>query len=69
MQAVRSIVRPRGKSVRLTVPPAFIGLDVEILAFPLGEPESKGYDFSDLSGKLEWHGDAVREQRILRDEW
>lgn len=32
------------------------------------EPEKK-YDFSDLSGKLEWSGDAVTEQRKLRDEW
>lgn len=27
------------------------------------------YDFSDLVGKLEWKGDAVAEQRRLRDEW
>ncbi len=27
------------------------------------------YDFSDLSGKLEWKGDAVHQQRLLRDEW
>ena len=27
------------------------------------------YDFSDLAGKLEWQGDAVEEQRRLRDEW
>lgn len=27
------------------------------------------YDFSDLSGKLEWTDDAVNQQRILRDEW
>ncbi len=27
------------------------------------------YDFSDLSGKLQWKGDAVAEQQKLRDEW
>jgi len=27
------------------------------------------YDFSDLIGKLEWKGDAVGQQRLLRDEW
>ena len=27
------------------------------------------YDFSDLVGKLQWKGDAVEEQRLLRDEW
>ncbi|MCL5995123.1 MAG: hypothetical protein M1546_03585 [Chloroflexi bacterium] len=26
------------------------------------------YDFSDLSGQLAWQGDAVAEQRKLRDE-
>ncbi|MBC7774321.1 MAG: hypothetical protein H7246_02700 [Phycisphaerae bacterium] len=27
------------------------------------------YDFSDLAGKLQWRGDAVTEQRRMRDEW
>ena len=27
------------------------------------------YDFSDVAGKLEWQGDAVKEQRKIRDEW
>jgi len=27
------------------------------------------YDFSDVTGKLEWQGDAVQEQRKIRDEW
>jgi hypothetical protein len=27
------------------------------------------YDFSDLTGKLEWRGDAVTQQRTLREEW
>ena len=31
--------------------------------------ETKKYDFSDLAGKLAWHGDAVAAQRSLRDEW
>jgi hypothetical protein len=29
----------------------------------------KKYDFSKFFGKLEWKGDAVAEQRKLRDEW
>ena len=32
------------------------------------EPTPK-YDFSDLYGQLEWKGDAVMEQRKLRNEW
>ena len=27
------------------------------------------YNFSDFVGQLQWEGDAVREQRRLRDEW
>ncbi len=32
------------------------------------EPVKK-YRFSDLAGRLEWTGDAVAQQRVLRDEW
>jgi len=27
------------------------------------------YDFSDITGKLEWTGDAVEEQRKFRNKW
>jgi hypothetical protein len=27
------------------------------------------YDFSDLAGQLKWHGDPVKVQREIRDEW
>ena len=27
------------------------------------------YDFSDIAGQLHWKGDALMEQRGLRDEW
>ena len=29
----------------------------------------KKYDFSSLAGRLQWKGNAVEEQRKLRDEW
>ncbi|MBK8568433.1 MAG: hypothetical protein IPN76_35290 [Saprospiraceae bacterium] len=32
-------------------------------------PSPNRYDFSDLAGKLEWKGDAVAQQRLMRDEW
>jgi hypothetical protein len=31
--------------------------------------EAKGYDFSDIAGKLAWQGNAVAAQREIRDEW
>jgi hypothetical protein len=30
---------------------------------------TKKYRFSDLAGKLTWSGNAVAQQRTLRDEW
>ena len=38
---------------------------------PVREKDKKpnSYDFSDLSGKLSWRGDAVATQRQLRNEW
>lgn len=33
------------------------------------EKPVKKYRFSDLAGRLEWTGDAVAQQRALRDEW
>lgn len=34
-----------------------------------GKVVSNPYDFSDLAGKLKWKGNAVKEQRLIRDEW
>lgn len=34
-----------------------------------GELTQRAYDFSDLAGALEWEGDAITQQRLLRDEW
>lgn len=34
-----------------------------------GNDSGKRYDYSDLTGRLQWRGDAVAEQRRLRDEW
>jgi hypothetical protein len=34
-----------------------------------GQEPTPKYNFSDLSGQLEWEGDAVAEQRRLRNEW
>lgn len=31
--------------------------------------QAAGYDFRDLTGRLQWQGDATAAQRSLRDEW
>jgi hypothetical protein len=35
---------------------------------PTAQPSHR-YDFSDLVGRLKWRGDAVAEQRAIRNEW
>ena len=34
-----------------------------------GNGRANRYDYSDLAGRLQWRGDAVAEQRRLRNEW
>jgi hypothetical protein len=69
MQAIREIVHPSDNHVTIQVPSAFVGIDIEVVAFPASVKSDASFDFSDLAGKLKWSGDAVKEQRALRDEW
>jgi hypothetical protein len=39
------------------------------LVIVIDKPKELNYDFLDLVGKLNWQGDAVLTQRVLRDEW
>jgi hypothetical protein len=67
---VHGRIEPDGRlrlDVRTQLPPgeADVALTIE-------SNETSGnhrYDFSDLAGRLIWHGDAVAEQRGIRDEW
>ena len=36
---------------------------------PAGGRQPQSYDFSDLAGKLQWEGNALAQQRTIRDEW
>ena len=45
---------------------------IEYIANSIRKERIKGtstYSFSDLAGKLTWSGDALEEQRKLRNEW
>ena len=54
-----------------TLPWNFPPGPIELVMVLGSVPPSNGakYNFSELAGRLQWKGDAVREQRILRDEW
>lgn len=55
----------------IELPEEFNNRRIEVIVLPVEEKKEtiKKYDFSDLVGKLQWKGDAVAEQRKLRDEW
>ena len=80
MRAVRGILvqvlKTKGEigvdgRLRVDIPVELPAGPVELVMVLGGVPPSNGtkYNFSDLAGRLQWKGDAVREQRILRDEW
>jgi hypothetical protein len=56
--------------LKLDIPTPLKEGDVEvILIIESRERRGRTYDFSDIAGKLKWNGDAVDEQRKLRNEW
>ena len=52
----------------LDVPTNFLNKNLEVVLV-INEPKSavSSYDFSEFIGKLEWQGDALAEQKRLRD--
>ena len=57
--------------LRVDVPVELPAGAVELVLVVSEPPRPNGskFDFSGVVGRLEWQGDAVEEQRKLRDEW
>ena len=57
--------------LRLDVPVELPAGTVELVLVVGGSPQANGskYNFTGVVGRLEWQGDALKEQRKLRDEW
>jgi len=71
MDAVRKIIEHSTNPLTIELPEEYNNRKVEVIVLLLEEDNyvPKKYDFSRLVGKLEWQGDALAEQRKLRDEW
>ncbi len=69
MNAVRKIIEKSSATVTIELPEEYQNKKLEVIVLPLEEEKPKQYDFSDLVGTLKWKGDALKEQRKLRDEW
>jgi hypothetical protein len=59
----------RDGHLRLDMPLARSVVDISVIVVMAEVPNQGRYDCSDLVGKLAWRGDAVTEQRRLREEW
>jgi hypothetical protein len=55
--------------VPTTLPSGEVELVLVIESVASGVMREPGYDFSDLTGRLRWAGDALEQQRALRNEW
>jgi hypothetical protein len=57
--------------LRLDVPVELPAGTVELVLVVGASPQPNGskYNFTGIVGRLEWQGDALKEQRKLRDEW
>ena len=66
---IERTAKPFGTRISLEVPEEFSHYVYRIIMIPIEEDKVTKYDFSRFEGKLQWTGDAVKEQRRLRDEW
>ena len=73
MEALRQFVKPINGSITISLPEQYANSDLEVIILPISDTitqkNAKQYDFSELVGKLDWQGDALAEQKKLRDEW
>ena len=70
MEAVRKIIDHSSGSLTIDLPAEYSNRKLEVIVIPLDKKkQEEKYDFSSLLGKLEWKGDALEEQKKLRDEW
>jgi hypothetical protein len=71
MDAIRKIVEHSTNPLTIELPEEWKDRKLEVIVLPVEETEKpqRKYDFSKFVGKMKWEGDAVVEQRKLRDEW
>jgi hypothetical protein len=70
MDAVRKIIENSSNPLSIDLPKEYQNRKLEVIILPIeGENEKKNYDFADLAGQLEWSGDALIQQKKLRNEW
>ena len=69
MPVLERIVRPKRNRVSFEVPKEYSQRICQGIVYTGEEEQQPESALSDIVGKLRWKGDAVKEQRALREEW
>lgn len=76
MEVLRKVIEDAAAQLIIDLPESYHNRKLEVIVLPLEEhikdDNSKlptTYDYSNFYGKVQWKGDAIAEQRRLRDEW
>ena len=70
MEAIRKIIDHSSHEVIIELPENYQNRKLEVIVMMTEDKETeKKNDYSKFYGTLDWKGDAVAEQRKLRDEW
>lgn len=72
MDAVRKIVETSSSQLTIDIPDEYRNRKLEVIVLAVddvSQEHAKMIDLSKYFGKMEWQGDALEEQRRLRDEW
>ena len=71
MDALRKIIEHSSNPLKIDLPEGYENKKLEVIVLAIDEKEGIGkkYDFSDVTGKLEWKGNSLDEQKKLRNEW
>ena len=68
MEPVKKIIEHTTNPLTIELPDGYENKKSEVTVFAL-EDIPKKKDLNKYFGKLEWKGDALEEQKKLRDEW
>ena len=75
MQVLTQFIKSTNGRITIAIPDEYADKELEVTIRPLNlnatseETDENKYDFSDIVGKLQWKGDALKEQQKLRNEW
>lgn len=69
MEAVRKIIENSQNPITIELPKEYENKKLEVIVLTIDDDSAQKKDLGRFFGKLQWKGDALAEQRKLRDEW